>query len=168
MASGILDQGAIGRLDAASEALSAGILPIVQNDKIESVTADQILLSAPVVRVAVVTATLAEINAGKVIVPALSGKSIVVTDFAARVSGNFTATTSVDLQATTTTATKVQVCAVAALTDAAVLKDGTANVTRGAAMYGSAPAGESISVANVGTAAAGGTSITFYVTYHYA
>jgi hypothetical protein len=164
-----MTQNEIGRLNAASVVATDAKIPVLTGGDLVSASPEQIIDAAVegVARVARVVCTLAEINAGKVIIPAVAGKQVLVTDFAARVAGNFTTTTSVDLQASTTTATKVQVMAVAALTDAAVLKDGTSDVTRGAAMYGVTPAGEGVSIANVGTAAAGGTSITVMLTYNY-
>lgn len=109
--------------------------------------------------------TLSEINAGKTLIAGVAGKIIKVLGFSARVAGNFTTTTSVDLQDTNSTPVKVQVMAVAALTDGAVLKDGTTNVTQGAGMFANLTSGKGLAVANVGDAAAGGTSITVNVQY---
>jgi len=119
---------------------------------------------AGVTRTAVVVATLAEINAGKVLIPAVAGKRIRVTDLTARVTGAFATGTSVDVQSGTT-AVKVSVMAEAGLTNGAVLKPGDANATRGTGYAANLPAGEALSVANVGSAQTGGTSIQYTITY---
>jgi len=73
--------------------------------------------------------TTAEVEAGYVIVPGRSCKKLVVTDVTLRAIGGAAATAdSVDLQ-DTTTGTKVIVALVAALTENAVVKPDTANVT---------------------------------------
>lgn len=113
-----------------------------------------------------VTATLAEINAGKEIIAAKTGKSIKVVNYTAKVSGTFADTTSVDLESGTT-GTKVTALAVAGLTDGAVLFPTSANNTLGAGFATSLEVGESLKVTNTGTAATGGTSITFTVTAAY-
>lgn len=118
-------------------------------------------------KVATVVATLAEINAGKVLIPGATGKQILVSNFVERVTGAFTTGTSVDLVAETTTATKVVVNAEAGLTNGAVLIPGSANTTLGAGFGAPLPAGEGLKVVNVGAAQAGGTSISFTITYQY-
>lgn len=120
--------------------------------------------SSPALRQAVVVATLAEINAGKVLIPGVAGKQITVTSFVERVLGAFATGTSVDLQAETT-GTKIEVSAEAALTNGAVLIPGSANVTLGAGFGAPLPAGEGVKVVNVGAAQTGGTSITYTITY---
>lgn len=118
------------------------------------------------VRTARVVATLAELNAGKEIIPAVSGRKIRVVNYLARVSGAFTTTTSADLQSGTT-GTKVTALAVAGLTNGALLQPTSANTTLGAGFGADLEISENLKLANTGTAAAGGTSITFTVTYAY-
>lgn len=113
-----------------------------------------------------VTATLAEINAGKVIIAAKTGKKIRVVNYIARVVGAFAANTSVDLQSGTT-GTKVTAIARAGLTDGAILMPSSANTTLGAGFGANLETGESLKVVNVGTAATTATSITFTVTAAY-
>lgn len=117
--------------------------------------------SAPVVQVATVTASLAEINAGKDIVAAVVGKSIKVVDYVYQVSGTFTTTTSVDLQ--DESATVVTAVAVADLGTGAVRTpaDGALGAGFGVALT----AAEALRIVNTGAAAAGGTSITVTVSY---
>ena len=114
----------------------------------------------------VVTATLAEINAGKVIIAAKTGKKIRVVDYIARVAGAFGANTSVDLQSGTT-GTKVTAIARAGLTDGAILMPSSANTTLGAGFGADLEVGESLKVVNVGTTATTATSIKFTVTAAY-
>jgi hypothetical protein len=114
-----------------------------------------------------VTATLAEINAGKVLVPGRQGKTIVFTSFAARVTGTFTTCTAIVLADDASSPVTIQSIAVAAAGDGEVLKDGTTNVTRGAGMWGNLTQGVGIKVTKTGSSAAGGTSITFFLGYHY-
>lgn len=112
-----------------------------------------------------VTATTAEINAGKEIVPAVTGKKIRVVNYAARVVGNFAATTSVDLQ--DSAATKVTALGVTGLTNGAVMMPTTANTTLGAGFAADLLTSSNLVVANTGSAATTGTSITFTVTAQY-
>lgn len=113
-----------------------------------------------------VTATLAEINAGKVIVPAKTGKKIRVTGYIARSVGAFGANTSVDLESTTSH-TKVTAIARAGLTDGAILMPSSTNTTLGAGFGADLESGESLSVVNVGSTATTATSMTFTVTGAY-
>jgi hypothetical protein len=151
---------------------NAGVNPII-GLSLDKITADGQLVrvyiktldvnqtAQPFIQVARVTATLAEINAGKVIVPAVTGKQIQVQNFAYRMSGTFTTTTSVDLQ--DTAAQKVAVVPVASLVNNTTVLPLAANV--GALFAAPLTVSQPLSVANVGTAAAGGTSITFTVSY---
>lgn len=116
------------------------------------------------VQTARVTATLAELNAGKVLIAGTATKQIRVVDYTARVVGAFTTTTSADLQSETT-GTKVTALGVAGLTNGAVLQPASANTTIGAGFAADLEVGEGLKVVNTGSAAAGGTSITFTVSY---
>ncbi len=113
-----------------------------------------------------VTATTAEINSGKEIVPAVTGKKIRVVNYAARVSGNFAATTSVDLQSGTA-GTKVTALGVTGLTTGAILMPSSSNTTLGAGFAADLETSQNLVVANTGSAATTGTSITFTVTAQY-
>lgn len=118
-------------------------------------------------KIARVTATLEEINTGKVLVAGVAGKAITVTNFAARVNGNFTTNTSVDIQ--DESATKVAVLTQADLdTDVVLIPVGGASGNVGAGFAAPLAIGEDLVVANVGDPAAGGTSITFTITYKQA
>lgn len=109
--------------------------------------------------------TLAQLNAGKILIPAVDGKKIHVVGFAARVSGNMAAATSFDITDDNTSAVAIQSIAVAAATDGAYLVDGTTNVTRGAGYFGDCTTGKNVQIKTVGTAATTGTSITVDLLY---
>jgi hypothetical protein len=111
-----------------------------------------------------VTATLAQINAGLVLIPGALGKQIVLTDMVWKVTGAFATQTSTDLRSD---ATAVQVAseAVAGLTNGATIIPAESHMTLGTGYAAALPAGEGLKVVNVGTAATGGTSITFNLTY---
>lgn len=115
-----------------------------------------------------VTATLAQINAGLVLVPGVAGKSVNVTDFIARVSGTFATGTSVNLQSTNATPVIAVSLAEAGLTNGAVLVPGSANTTLGAGFGAPMGAGDGLTIANIGAPQTVGTSITFTVTYQQA
>lgn len=112
-----------------------------------------------------VTATLAQINAGLVLIPGAVGKSINVSDFIARVAGNFATGTSVELESTNASPVAAVTFLEAALTTGAVLVPGSANVTLGAGYGAPMGSGDGLQVVNNGSAQTGGTSITFTITY---
>lgn len=154
---------------------SAGVNPVI-GFALDQATADTQVIRvyirtpgsdsvSPALKTVNVTATLAQINAGLTLIPGAPGRAITVTDITERVVGAFTTTTSVDLQSTNATPVKVSVAAVAALTNGAVLKPGDANVSRAAGYAVPLGSGDGLAVANVGTAAAGGTSIQYTITY---
>jgi hypothetical protein len=123
------------------------------------------IFSSQVVKTALVTATLAEINAGKTLIVGVDGKLITILDYKAKVTGNFASTTAVLIQDTTGTPVVIATNAVAALTDGNILNEKTSNVTMGAAYLATLAAGKGVVVANSGSAATGGTSITFKIDY---
>lgn len=114
---------------------------------------------------AVVTATIAEINAGKTLIDGISGKKIRVVDFTALVTGNWAVATSVDLQDNSSSPVKIGVMLIASLTDGAVVKPNSANVTAGAGFLADLAEGKAVRVVNVGTAGTTGTSIKFAIKY---
>lgn len=123
------------------------------------------VFGSKMVQTALVTATLAEINAGKTLIAAVVGKSITIHDFKAKVSGNFATTTAVLVQDTTGTPVVIATAAVAALSNANILNEKTTNVTMEAGYLATLAAGKGVVVANSGSAATGGTSITFRIEY---
>lgn len=117
------------------------------------------------VKTARVTATLAEINAGKVLIPGAGAQIINVLDYTARVAGNFATGTAVILESTNGTPVLVSTIAEAGLTTGAVLTPASTNTTLGAGFAAPLGAGDGLQVVNSGSAQTGGTSITFTITY---
>jgi hypothetical protein len=136
--------------------------PLVLNGSVKvndaDVTNDQVFVKE-------ITCTLAEINAGKVLVDGVTDRQLQVVDFTALVDGTFTTCTSVDIQDDTLIPVKVAVIAVAALGTGSMLKPNTANVTRDVGFGLKLAAGKSVVVANVGSAALAGTAIKFFIFY---
>ena len=125
------------------------------------------LQSTVVARTELVTATLAEINAGKELIPAVVGKKIRVLDIDAKVSGNFATGTSVEVEDSNGTPVVALGYAVAALTDGAFLEADTANVTIGAGYMADLTVSKALRVEKTGSDFTGGTSITLMIAYQY-
>lgn len=116
-------------------------------------------------QVMVVTATLAEINAGKVLIPGVVGQAITVADITARVTGTFATGTSVKVQSTNGTPVDVLTYAEAAIAGTGVVFSNTANVTAGAGFGTPLGTGDGLQVVNTGSAQTGGTSIKFTISF---
>jgi len=114
-----------------------------------------------------VTVTLAEINAGKELIPAVTGKQIRILDIDAKVAGNFAAGTSVEIEDSNGTPVVSLQYAVAALTDGAFLEADTANVTIGAGYLADLTISKALRVEKTGSDFTGGTSITLMISYQY-
>ena len=151
----------------------AGINPVVGFAYDQATAANQlirVLINPPsvatsnIVKTVNVTATLAQINAGVVLIPAQTGTQITVNGYSARVLGNFATGTSVELESSAT-AVAVTTLAEAGLTTGALLLPSSGNTTLGAGFGAALPAGEGLSVANNGAAQTGGTSIQFLIEY---
>ena len=125
------------------------------------------LQSSVVARTELVTATLAEINAGKVLIPAVTGKKIRILDIDALVAGNFATGTSVEVEDSNGTPVVSLSYAVAALTDGAFLEADTANVTIGAGYMADLTISKSLNITKTGSDFTGGTSITLMIAYQY-
>lgn len=121
--------------------------------------------STHLVQTALVTASLAEINAGKTLIAGVTGKVITVLDYKAHVVGNFSTTTAVVVEDTSGSPVLIATNAVSVLTSGNILNEKTANVTMGAGYLAALAAGNGVVVANSGSAATGGTSITFRILY---
>jgi hypothetical protein len=114
------------------------------------------------------TATLAEIKAGKTLIYPVSGKSIKVLRYYAKVIGNFTTGASVILRDSNATPVTVATMLTAALTDGAKISSevNITNVTDGAGLLSSLTVSTSL-VIPADAAMSGGTSITFSIDYMY-
>ena len=97
--------------------------------------------------------TIAQVNAGAELLPAIAGKSYrMVACAALAVGGAAAAVTTVDVLGTVTTARKLVAFAQASLTQSAVLKDGAtgADVLADGASYTANDAGTAITVGKTG------------------
>lgn len=112
--------------------------------------------------------TLAQINAGLVLIPGITGQKITVTSYVARVVGAFTTGTSVELESTNASPVAVTTLAEAGLTNGALLLPSSANTTLGAGFAVPLGSGDGLQVVNNGSAQAGGTSIQFTITFQQA
>lgn len=126
------------------------------------------LSSAELVYSRTVTATMAEVNSGKAILPAVSGVSYKVLSYTLRVTGAFNSSAGdgVVLQSTAATPVLVTTVAKAGLTDGAVLQALSANTTLGVGFAANLTAGKGLNISkSTATALDAGTSITVTVTY---
>lgn len=157
---------------------SAGINPVVGYALDQATATDQLIrvyintlgqsqpvAAANTVQTVKVTATLAEINAGKTLIAGVASKSITVLNYTARVNGNFATGTAVILQSSNGTPVLVTTIAEAGLTTGAVLTPASANTTLGAGFAAPLGVGDGLRVVNSGSAQTGGTSIEFTLTY---
>lgn len=123
------------------------------------------LYSSKQVQTLISTVTLAQSNAGQIILPAVTGKTITITDFQAKVNGNYATTTAVVLEDTNGTPVVISTLAVAALTTGAFLNSNTSGVAMGAGYFVPLTLSKGLQVVNSGSAATGGTSIIFKIDY---
>lgn len=121
--------------------------------------------SAAIVRTKTITATLAELNAGKAILAAQTGIAYRVLNYTARVVGAFAAATGILIQDSNGTPVVVTTIAVAGLTNGAVLQPSSSNTTIGAAFAGLTTANKDLNIIKNGIDLTTGTSITITVTY---
>lgn len=117
------------------------------------------------VRTVNVTATLAQINAGKILIPAAAGQSITVLNYIGRVVGAFAAGTSVELESTNGTPVAVATIAEAGLTNGAILTPAESHTTLGAGFGVPLGVGDGLQIVNNGSAQTTGTSIQFTITF---
>ena len=113
----------------------------------------------------VVTATLAEINAGHELLTGVAGKKIHIFNVIASVSGNFATGTDVRLQDEQGTPVEVLRLEVAGLTDQAIIRAGDSNTLIQIGMVTGLTTGDGLVVDKTGSNFTGGTSITFSILY---
>ena len=111
-----------------------------------------------------VAVSLAELNAGKTIVAAVTGSQIVVMDFNVVCNGSFGDLTSAELEDSSGT---VNVCSLAQaqMTDNAVLTKGITGVTLGVGVAEGLTVSEALVISVTGSAAITATGLTVTVTY---
>lgn len=114
---------------------------------------------------AVVTATLAQINAGLTVIAGIAGQAITVSNVIARVVGTFASGTSVELESTNASPVAVITYLETAIAGSTVLVPGAANTTLGVGYGVPLGAGDGLKVVNNGSAQTGGTSIEFTVNF---
>lgn len=114
------------------------------------------------------TFTLAEINAGTAVIPAIPGQRIQVVNFMLETKGaNMAGLTALVLQSTDATPVNVASVALAALTQDAVIFPHTTNVTLGAGFEGALNAGAGLQIAKTGSNGTGATGVVVRVDYLY-
>jgi hypothetical protein len=97
-----------------------------------------------------VTATLAQINAGTTIVPAITGRKLYLQDFTAMPNGSFAAGTAIVLEDSTTGTDFVSI-AQAQASDNAILKPTSTGVTLGTAFGDGGASGEGLKITKTGS-----------------
>ena len=111
-----------------------------------------------------VAVSVAELNADKIIVAAVTGKQIVVLDFNVVMDGSFGTLTSAELEDSSGT---INVCSMAQaqMTDNAILSKDTTGVTMGVGLAEGLTISESLDITVTGAAADTATGLTVAVTY---
>lgn len=127
-------------------------------------------LALPVVYTAIVSATVAEINAvgGKVVIAGVANRAIIVTGLDLIVTGAAGGATAIVLQSNNATPVLVVTVPVAAATDGAVVTPFTTSVTRGAGFRVAVGAGDGIVIAKTGSTLTGTTAVAIKVDYQIA
>lgn len=112
-----------------------------------------------------VVATLADINAGTVILPACPGCQFELTSIHMLVTGTFTTLTDLRLSTTESTPTDILTVVAAQLGTGAIHSHLTGTNTLAAAFWAALAQGYGIQVRKTGGTAAGGTSVTIKLGY---
>jgi hypothetical protein len=114
----------------------------------------------------VFTATLAQINAGYIFLPADPARNIIPIGFRLVVTGNFATLTDVRLSDTNGTPVDIVTIVQAQLTTGSIFGTGSATgVTFGAGFQAALTAGAGVQIRSTGTAGTGGTSISGLFSY---
>lgn len=122
---------------------------------------------APLIQSYVGSATLAELNAGKTLIPELPGRTIKIIGYTLLFTGAFTTATDIRLQDTNGTPVVITTVAIAAATAGAKISSEAvvANVTDGAGLFANLTIGKGVKIVKTGSSAAGGTSISIKIIY---
>lgn len=112
------------------------------------------------------TATLAEVNAGSTLIPAVTDRKVYIHNFVAMPNGSFAAGTAIVLE-DVTTGTDFISLAQAQLSDNAILAFGETGVTLGAALGDGGAAGEGVQVVKTGSDFTTATDIAFNLLFSY-
>ncbi len=111
------------------------------------------------------TVTLAELNAGKVLIPAVAGRVLKPVDFFIRFNGAFTTATDIRLSDTADSPVDIVTIAIAQATNGAVHTRSKGTNTLGAGFLANLTAGKGIQIRKTGSDAEGGTDILVQITY---
>lgn len=114
------------------------------------------------------SATLAELNAGKVLIPDIPGRTIKVVGYLLKFTGGFTTATDIRLQDNNDTPVLITTVLIAAATTGAKITSEAviANVTDGAGLFANLTLGKGIKIVKTGSSAAAGTSILVKILYN--
>jgi hypothetical protein len=138
-------------------------------DEIEAVQGRATVVEDAALRVVYDAAvTVAEANAagGETLIAGVAGKQITVHDFEViTIGGAAGAVTSVDLESDNETPVVVAALAAAALTENAIVKPNSANVTLGAGYHVALGAGDGLRIIKNGSDITTATSFKVYVVY---
>lgn len=118
-----------------------------------------------VVQIKTITTTLAELNAGKVLLPAVAGQQYELVSIHWLTTGAFITLTAAIIATTEDTPTALFTVVQAQLGDAVVHSHLTGTNTLAAAFWAALVIGYGVKIYQSGTAAAGGTSITVKLGY---
>lgn len=153
---------------------SAGILPVIGyaiDTALNNGDLIRVVLKVPTgvagsssAKVANITATLAQINAGLIIIPGVTGKKITVTNYTARASGSFAGGTNVILESTNASPVVVTTIAEAGLTSGTPNAPTSANNTLGAGFAAPLGTGDGLQIVSTGTQTTA-TSLNLVITY---
>lgn len=111
------------------------------------------------------TATLAQVNSGVTIVPALSGRTLRVINFYTQVAGTWASCADVRLSDTNSTPVDVATIAVAGLTAGNKLTQTSGSVALGAGWLTQLTANQGLLLRQTGTPCTGGASVTVVAMY---
>lgn len=126
-------------------------------------------LSSKRLRTEIAVVTLAQLNAGHVILPAVPGRQYQLTDFFIKFNGTFTTATDIRLSTTEGSPTDIATILIANAGDNVVHRPGVGTHTLNDAAFAVAlAAGAGIQIRKTGSSAAGGTDITVVLTYRIA
>lgn len=115
-----------------------------------------------------ITVALADINAGKIIIPEYKNAKLQILDFTLKCTGNMGGLTNILIQDTNSSPVVYATIAVAGLTDGAILRPGSTNVTMGAGSYGYLTKAKGLRLIKDGSNGTTATNVIIQVTYKYA
>lgn len=121
--------------------------------------------SKRITRVVTVPVTLAQLNAGVVLIPGTANKSLLVSNFSIQVNGTFSTLTSAVLESTNATPVVVGTEAAAGLVGGAVILPSDPNMVLGPGFGVALGVGDGLKLVHTGSAATGGTSLSITVTF---